>query len=139
MSRRLNLVVATSTLMLSMVACAPLPTRDDESAFILRIHGTILPVDIPKFMDCAIDGFDRTENAIRWDIRTWQQRRSTGYRVERRYDLKTALLVVSADIEDSGDIKLFENAKLSSISPFVSTKQEIAAFNLCAEKFGIKK
>lgn len=127
--------VLSSLWLFSLIACAPLPTRDDVDAFQSKLHGTVATTDTALFMDCVVDGFNRTDNAIRYDIKTTQQRRSSGYRIERRSNLIHMLLIVSADISDVGDVELFENMRLPSISPFVSTKQEIAAFAGCLNQF----
>ena len=131
-----NLKVLLSVAALSfLVGCAPLPTRNDGDAFKAKARGTVRKADAALFMDCVIDGFNRTENAIRHDIKTTQQRRSSGYRVERRWNLNQSLLIVSADISDDGTVELFENIKLSSIAPFASNKEEVFAFEVCLNKY----
>jgi hypothetical protein len=131
-----NLKVLLSVAALSfLVGCAPLPTRNDGDAFKAKARGTVPKADTALFMDCVIDGFNRTENAIRHDIKTTQQRRSSGYRVERRWNLNQSLLIVSADISDDGTVELFENIKLSNIAPFASNKEEVFAFEVCLNKY----
>lgn len=131
-----NLKVFLSVAALSfLVGCAPLPTRDDGDAFNAKVRGTVPRADAALFMDCVIDGFNRTENAIKHDIKTTQQRRSSGFRVERRWNSNQSLLIVSADISDDGTVELFENVKLSSLAPFVSTKEEVFAFEVCLNKY----
>jgi hypothetical protein len=131
-----NLKVSLNVAALSfLVGCAPLPTREDGDAFKAKVRGTVPRADTALFMDCLIDGFNRTENAIKHDIKTTQQRRSSGYRVERRWNLNQSLLIVSADISDDGTVELFKNVKLSSIAPFVKTKEEFFAFEVCLNKY----
>lgn len=131
--------IVSYLLLFGINACAPLPTRDEADAFKSKIHGTVAKTDTVLFMDCVIDGFNRTDNAIHYDIKTTQQRRSSGYRVERRSNLIQSLLIVSADISDDGVVDLFENVKLSGIAPFLSTKQEMSAFEGCLNQYRFPK
>ncbi len=118
-----------------LVACSPLPTRDNTNVFKLKSSNLIAKQNTLPFMDCLIDGFNRTDNSIRHEFETTQQLRSNGYRVERRWSLKPTLLILSVDILNEGVVDVFENSELSSIAPFVSTREEAMQLDRCLKEY----
>ncbi len=110
-----------------LAACVTAFPRSDPSVFNLIQEGKIAVVNTQAFTDCLMDGFDMA-SFVTTNASVRQQRRVEGYRVEV---LTNSAILVSADISDSGDVKLFE----SKAAALVPTTEEHKVFEDCLNRF----
>lgn len=110
-----------------MTACVTAPPRSNQSAFRLVQEGRISVKDTQIFTDCLMDGFDKASFVLT-TASVRQQRRVEGYRVEV---ITNSAVLVSADIFDTGKVKLFE----SEVTTLVPTADERKVFADCLKKF----
>jgi hypothetical protein len=120
----------TLVLALLLAGCASAPTRTDADAFKSLQSGRIPPSSVPAFTDCVMDGFSSAHYAIT-NVSARQQRRTDGYRVEATTN---GILLVSADILESGRVELLE----SSAAALINTNGERQAFSKCLDRFGAR-
>jgi len=113
-----------------LTACVTAYPRSDPGVFNLIQEGKIAAVNTQAFTDCLMDGFDMA-SFVTTTASVRQQRRVEGYRVEV---LTNSAILVSADISDSGDVKLFE----SKIATLVPTTEEHKVFADCLNRFQTK-
>jgi hypothetical protein len=114
------------TVAISISGCAAAPTRGEQGAFFVVQQGQVDTKDVNLFVDCLMDGFDKSHDILT-NVHVRQQRRVTGYRVE---SLTNSIVHVSADVFDTGIVVLNEN-KTSSL---IITKGEKEAFSSCLSK-----
>ncbi len=117
-----------TTVIFSLVACAG-ATRIEPEKFKLLSSGQIKPQDVPRFVDCLNDGFNRSHWGItNYEVR--QTQRADGYRVET-YTGSLNYLIVSADVFHNGKVNLLE----SEDAVFINTTGEREAFSHCLKQF----
>ncbi len=115
----------------SLAGCTIAPTRDEPGAFKLLQQGQINPSRIPTFVDCLVDGFERSHLTLT-SIHTRQRRLADGmHRVE---SMVNATTLVSADVSSDGRAQLSE----SYAAAMIDTSGERTAFAECLGKVGGK-
>ena len=88
-----------------MTACVTAPPRSSQNAFKIIQEGRIPVKNTQAFTDCLMDGFD-VASFVLTTASVRQQRRVEGYRVEV---ITNSAVLISADVSDTGYVKLFEN------------------------------
>jgi hypothetical protein len=111
---------------LSVSACKG-PQRSDVQSWEVVGSGKIRPEDNGLFMECVMDGFDRSHFTMT-NISVRQQRRSDGYRIE---SMVNSAVLMSADILDNGNVSLSESVSAG----LTDTRGERNAFATCLRKF----
>ena len=118
---------------LVLISCAAAPTRKDVDEFKTLATGTVPVESVGKFSDCLVDGFNESHGLwSNYEVRT--HKRYNSFRVET-YTGSLNILLVSADVYDSGSVELLE----SSAAKLINTSGEQNAFNVCLETFGQNK
>ena len=120
--------IGISVIILSLVGCSSSPTREDTpDKFDLLRSGSVKKTNVSNFKNCLVQGFE-VKNRIAYNVKTRQQVRSDGYRVES-YGGEVFLLL-SADIFNSGKAQLLrvKNSSLTDLST------QIKAFDTCLIK-----
>jgi hypothetical protein len=102
------------------------PTRLDTKAFKTLQQAEIQPQSTRAFVDCLMDGFN-TAHWMTTNIVTRQQRRSDSFRVEA---MTNSVILVSADVFDSGRVQLLESIS----AKFIDTRGEQKSFSRCIQQ-----
>lgn len=111
-----------------LASCAA-PTRTDTDEFFVVDSGNIAAENVPYFIDCLTDGFNKAHSGItNFEVR--QSSRATGYRIET-YTGSMNYLLVSVDVFSNGKVVLNE----SSSAALINTNGEKQAFANCVTAF----
>ncbi len=113
-----------------LAGCVAAPTRSEPDEFKSLQRGRVPATNVAAFTDCLMDGFGSAHFSLT-NVSTRQQRRADGYRVETE---TSGILLVSADIFESGLVELFE----SSAAALINTVGEREAFSKCLARLGVK-
>ena len=127
MKEMVNLSFVSVLFICLITACVTAPPRSSQNSFKLIQEGRIPVKNVQAFTDCLMDGFDVASFALT-TASVRQQRRVEGYRVEV---ITNSSILISADILDSGRVKLFE----SEITALIPTTEEHYIFAECLKKF----
>ena len=106
---------------------APSMRGEHEGAFKFRAAGQIGTAQLPKFMDCVLDGFIEEQKHVNALVYQWK--RSTGYRIDIKTD---KYIILSADIYDDGRTQLLEGPAAGMLP----TGPEIARYQKCVASHG---
>jgi hypothetical protein len=127
----MNSLPAASFILLSvslLVGCGAPSTRADNPDLFKEVaSGNVDSAKIPEFLDCVMDGFSRSQRQGT-NVQVTQQKRSFGFRAEV---MSGPHLILSTDIYQDGKTKLMEGYA----AKFISTRNEIAEFDLCIKRF----
>jgi len=127
--RNLIFRIIIRAFILSLIGCSSSATKKvNPYKFDLIRTGVVKKANVLKFDTCLIDGFEVRKRLI-YNVRTKQQVRTDGYRVESYGG--GVILLLSADILNSGKTQLLRE-KSSSL---VDLSKQISTFNTCLTKY----
>lgn len=113
---------------LLLTACSTTYTLAEIGHFKSRDAATISRTALPRFADCVMDGFQTAHPLSNMNVR--QQRRSDGIRVETFAGSGSGMLMISAEVRDSGHVELWE----SDAALLINTQTEREVFAACVKQ-----